>query len=196
MTNGVLAGLNGLDYAILAIVVVSALHGLTRGALRMLTSILSLVLGIYTASIYYGQAATLARRYLATSPTASAIVGYAVIFIAVFLLIEMAGNRIIQLIRIVHLSWLDRLGGAIVGTLIGVVLAGLIVVAMTAALPAESPVLVKSELAPQVASYNHELLGFVPAQVEHMYQQKRAELFRDWAAAETESPAPSPSPAK
>jgi len=40
----------------------------------MLTSILSLVLGIYTASIYYGQAAALAQRYLATSPTVSAIV--------------------------------------------------------------------------------------------------------------------------
>ena len=191
-----LAGLNGLDYAILAIVAVSALHGLTRGALRMLTSILSLVLGIYTASIYYGQAAALAQRYFATSPTVSAIVGYAAVFIAVFLLIEMAGNRLIQLIRIVNLSWLDRLGGAIVGAIIGVVLAGLVVVAMTAALPAESSILVKSELAPQVVGYNHELLGFIPAQVAQMFEQKRAELFRDWAAAETENPAPSPSPAK
>ena len=58
----------------------------------MLTSILSLVLGIYTASLYYGQAAALAQRYLATSPTVSAIVGYAAVFIAVFLLIEMAGQ--------------------------------------------------------------------------------------------------------
>ncbi|HUN57718.1 MAG TPA: CvpA family protein [Candidatus Binataceae bacterium] len=191
-----LAGLNGLDYAILAIVAVSALHGLTRGALRMLTSILSLVLGIYTASVYYGQAAALAQHYLTTNPTVSAIVGYAVVFLAVFMLIEMAGNRLVQLIRVVHLSWLDRLGGAIVGAVIGVVLAGLVVVAMTAALPAESPILVKSELAPQVAAYNHELLGFIPAQVEQMFEEKRAELLRDWAAAETESPAPSPSSAK
>jgi membrane protein required for colicin V production len=192
----VLAGLNGLDYAILAIVAVSALHGLTRGALRMLTSILSLVLGIYTASIYYDRAAALVQRYLATGPTVGAIAGYATVFIAIFLLIEMAGNRIVQLIRIVHLSWLDRLGGAIVVAVIGVVLAGLVVVAMTAALPAESPILVKSELAPQVAAYNHELLGFIPTQVEQMFEQKRAQLLRAWAAAETESPAPSPSPAK
>ena len=114
-------------------------HGLTRGALRMVTSILSLVVGIYTASIYYGQAATFAQNYLKTNPTVSAIIGYAAIFIAVFILIEMAGGRIIQLIRIIHLSWLDRLGGAIVGAVIGAVLAGLVVVAMTAALPAESP---------------------------------------------------------
>jgi membrane protein required for colicin V production len=157
---------------------------------------LSLVLGIYVASIYYGQAATLAQRYLATSSTVSAIIGYAAIFIVVFLLIEMAGNRLIQLVRVVNLSWLDRLGGAIVGALIGVVLAGLVVVALTAALPAESPILVNSQLAPQVAGYNRELLGFIPAQVEKMFEEKRAELIRDWAAAETESPAPSPSPAK
>jgi hypothetical protein len=35
--------------------------------------------------------------------------------------------------------------------------------AMTAALSAESPILAKSELAPQIVSYHHELLGFVPA---------------------------------
>jgi uncharacterized membrane protein required for colicin V production len=192
----VLADFNGLDYAILAIVAVGVLHGLSRGALRMVTSILSLIVGIYTASIYYGQAATLAQNYLKTNPTVSAIVGYAAIFIAVFILIEMAGGRIIQLVRIIHLSWLDRLGGAIVGALIGSVLAGLVVVAMTAALPGESPLLAKSKLAPRVLSYNRELLGFVPAQVEKMYEVKRAELFRDWAAAETETPAPSPEPAK
>jgi membrane protein required for colicin V production len=188
----VLSGLNGLDYAILAIIGVGILHGLTRGALRMITSILSLVLGVYTASVYYPQAAELARRYLATSQTVSAIIGYAAIFIGVFLLIETAGARIIQLIRIIHLNWLDRLGGGLIGAVIGAVLAGLIVVAMTAALPMESPVLTQSKLAPHVLGYDRELLGFVPAQVEKMYEEKRAELFRDWAAAETETPAPSP----
>lgn len=191
-----LSGLNGLDYAILAIVAVGVLHGMTRGALRMATSILSLVLGIYTASIYYEQAAAFARNYFKTDPTVSAIIGYAVIFIAIFMLIEMAGSRIILLIRIIHLNWLDRLGGAIFGAIIGAVLAGLVVVAMTAALPPESSILTKSKLSPEVLGYDHELLGFVPAQVERMYEEKRAELFRDWAAAETETPAPSPSTAK
>jgi membrane protein required for colicin V production len=192
----VLSDLNGLDYAILAIVAVGVLHGLTRGALRMLTSILSLVLGIYTASIYYGRAATFAQNYLKTNPTVSAIIGYAVIFIIVFILIEMAGNRIIQLIRIIHLNWLDRLGGAFVGAIIGAVLAGLVVVAITAALPPESPTLAKSKLAPEVLGYDRQLLGFVPAQVEKMYEEKRAELFRDWSAAATETPAASPTSAK
>jgi len=192
----VLAGFNGLDYAILAIIALVALHGLTRGALRMATSILSLVLGVYTASIYYGQAAALAQRYLATSPAVSAIIGYAVVFLAVFLLVEMAGSRIIQLIRVIRLNWLDRLCGGIAGAIIGAVLAGLVVVAMTAALPMESPILTHSKLAPEVLGYDKQLLGFMPLQVERMYDEKRAELFRDWAAARTENPAPSPTPAK
>ena len=70
------AGMNGLDYAIIAIVALGALHGLTRGALRMATSILSLVLGIFAASLYYGRAAALAESYLKTSPTMSAVIGY------------------------------------------------------------------------------------------------------------------------
>jgi membrane protein required for colicin V production len=192
----VLADLNGLDYGILAIVGIGILHGLSRGALRMLTSILSLVLGIYTASIYYGRAAIVARNYLNTSPTVSAIIGYAAIFVLVFILIEVAGSRIIELVRFIHLNWLDRLGGAAVGGIIGAVLAGLVVVAITAALPSESPILTNSRLAPEVLGYDRQLLGFVPAQVEKMYEEKRSELFRDWAAAETETPAPSPSTAR
>jgi membrane protein required for colicin V production len=192
----VLSGLNGLDYAILAIIALVALHGLTRGALRMATSILSLVLGVYTASIYYEQGAALAQRYLATSATASAIIGYVVVFLAVFLLVEMAGSRIIQLIRVIRLNWLDRLCGGIAGAIIGAVLAGLVVVTMTAALPMDSPILTHSKLAPEVLGYDKQLLGFIPLQVERMYDEKRAELFRDWATVTTENPAPSPSPAK
>jgi membrane protein required for colicin V production len=192
----VLSGLDGLDYAILAIVALVALHGLTRGALRMATSILSLVLGVYTASTYYGQAAALARRYLTTSPMVSAIIGYALVFLAAFLLVEMAGSRIIQLIRAIRLNWLDRLCGAVAGAIIGAALAGLMVVAMTAALPMKSPILTYSKLAPQVLGYDKQLLDFVPLQLQRIYDEKRAELFRDWAGAATKDPASSPSPAK
>src|SRR5450759_5142283 len=71
------AGMNGLDYAILALVGLGAFSGLTRGALRMATSILALVLGIYAASVYYGRAAAIGHRYLSTSPALSHLIGYA-----------------------------------------------------------------------------------------------------------------------
>lgn len=189
------AGMNGLDYAILAIVGIGALSGLTRGALRMATSILALVLGIYAASVYYQRAAAIAHQDLATSPTMSAVIGYAAVFAIVFIAIEYAGGRVIRLAQIIHLNWIDRLAGGVLGASIGAILAGLVVVAMTAVLPPNPALLRDSKLAPRVLGYNQVLMAYVPAQVKITYEEKRAELYRQWVI-KAESPTPSPAPAK
>ena len=195
MINVTTAGMNGLDYAILAIVGIGALSGLTRGALRMATSILALVLGIYAASVYYQRAAAIAHQDLATSSTMSAVIGYAAVFAIVFIAIEYAGGRVIRLAQIIHLNWIDRLAGGVLGASIGAILAGLVVVAMTAVLPPNPALLRDSKLAPRVLGYNQVLMAYVPAQVKITYEEKRAELYRQWVI-KAESPTPSPAPAK
>src|ERR1700691_2144628 len=174
------AGMNGLDYAIIAIVGLSALHGLTRGALRMSTSILSRGLGIFAASLYYGRAAALAERYLKTSPTMSAVIGYVAVFVIVFIAVEYVGGRVVTLVKIIHLSAIDRLAGAAFGAVIGLVLAGLMVVAITAVMPATPPLLRDSKLAPRVLQYNQVLLAYVPPQVKISYEEKRTEMMQYW----------------
>jgi len=195
MDGVITAGMNGLDYAILAIIGVGALSGLTRGALRMATSILSLILGIYAASVYYERAAAIAHKYLATNPTISALAGYAAVFAIVFIAIEYAGGRVIRLAHIIHLNWIDRLAGGVFGASIAAICAGLVVVGLTAVLPPNPALLRDSKLAPRVLGYNQVLMAYVPAQVKKSYEEKRAELYRQWIS-KTEGPEASPSPAK
>jgi membrane protein required for colicin V production len=193
--------MNGLDYAIIAIVGLGALSGLSRGALRMATSILSLVLGIYAASVYYGRAAAIAHKYLSTSPTASALIGYVAVFAIVFVAIEYAGATVIRLAQIIHLNLIDRLAGAVLGASIGALIAGFVVLGMTAVLPPNPSLLRDSQLAPQVLGYNQVLMAYVPPVVKKSYQEKRAELYRQWVvkaqgSTKSEGPEASPSPAK
>ncbi len=193
--------MNGLDYAILALVGLGAFSGLTRGALRMATSILSLVLGIYAASVYYGRAAAIGHRYLSTSPAVSALIGYAAVFLIVFVAIEYAGATVVRLAQIIHLSWIDRLAGAVLGASIGAIIAGFVVLGMTAVLPPNPALLHDSRLAPQVLSYSQVLMAYVPPQVKNSFEEKRAELYRQWVLKaagpeKVEGPEASPSPAK
>ena len=199
--------MNGLDYAILALVGVGAFSGLTRGALRMATSILSLVLGIYAASVYYGRAAAIAHKYLATSPTVSALIGYVAVFAIVFIAVEYAGATVVRLAQIIHLSWIDRLAGAVLGASIGAIIAGFVVLGMTAVLPPNPALLRDSRLAPQVLGYNQVLMAYVPLQVKKSFEKKRAELYRQWVLKaegleknagpeRVEGPEALPSPAK
>lgn len=185
------AGLNGLDYAILAIIGLGAISGLRRGALRMATSILSVILGIYAASVYYERAAAIAHQYLSTSPTTSALIGYAAVFVIVMVAIEYAGATVIGLAKIIHLNWIDRLAGAFLGATIGALIAGFVVLALTAVLPPDPALLRDSRLAPRVLVYNQVLMAYVPAQVKQSFEERRAELNRQWEKDEGPEPAPS-----
>jgi membrane protein required for colicin V production len=194
--------MNGLDYAIIAAIGVGALYGLSRGALRMLTSVLSLVVAVYVASIKYEWVAGWVRHQFAANPTMSAVIGYAVIFVAVFAVIEIVGRMAIRAAEIAHLNWLDRLGGVLFGAAVAAALAGLAVMLMTAVMPADAPLLSRSQLARRMVAYNQTLLNYVPKEVKTAYETKTAALLHDWIkqaqkelsenAAGTASPTPSP----
>ncbi len=194
-------GFNWLDIAIIAIVGMCALGGLSRGVLRMATSILSLALGIYAASIYYGRAAAVAHKYLSTSPATSVVIGYAAVFVIVFAAIEYAGATVVRLARIIHFGWVDRLAGGVLGAAIGALLAGFAVLGLTAVLPPNPALLRDSRLAPQVLRYNEMLMAYVPPEVKKSYEEKRAKLYHQWVirdaggSGEKKGSEPSPSPA-
>jgi membrane protein required for colicin V production len=189
------AGMNALDYALIIIIGLSVLHGLSHGALRMLTSILSFVLGIYGASTWHGRAAALAQYHLGASPATSDIIGYVAVFLAVFVAVEIAGQRIIALAELVHLNLLNRLAGAALGAVLGALFAGLNIVLLTALLPPNYPLLQNSELAPAILAYDERLLGYVPPQVKQDYQEKRDQLARYWNTRRS-SPTATPGPAR
>jgi membrane protein required for colicin V production len=185
------AQLNGLDYAIIAIIGLGALYGLGRGALRMATSILSLALGLYAASMWYQRVGAYVEGQFKTSPTVSQAIGYAIVFLLVFVAIEFAGRRIIMLVNLVNLGCIDRLAGAVFGAVLGVVLAGLTIVAITAFSAPNPPMITDSQFAPTVLAYNEALLAYVPPEVKKEYETKREQVYRYWVERK-KAPAHSP----
>lgn len=187
--------MNGLDYAILALIGFGALYGLARGALRMATSILSTVVGLYAAFQWYEQAGAFAQRHLGVSPTLGPLIGYVAVFAIAFVAIEYAGGRLATLVNLVHLSWIDRLFGGAFGAALAAIVSGLTILTLTAILPINPPLLRDSQLAPRVLAYNQAVLSYIPPQVKHLYEDKREELYRYWSG-KNESPATSPSSAR
>jgi len=186
-----MAGMNNLDYAIVAVIGFGALYGLTRGALRMATSILSVIFGVTAASAWYGRAGAFVEQHLHTTPTVGAVVGYIAVFIAVAAAIEFAGRRIVRLAHIINLNWLDRVGGALFAAALAAAFAGFDVGLLAIVLPADSTLIRDSQLAPRVLAYNQALMAYVPSQVKDLYGQKREELMRYWST-QNESPASTP----
>jgi len=174
--------MNGLDYLIVAIIGLSALHGYARGILRIASSLIALVAAAYFSSLYSPAAgAYLARAFGIRTASGNAL-GYVVIFLGVTILVAWAGGKVAELIRAVHMSWADRLGGSIIGAALGALVAGLIVVIATVTLPPDTPAIRNSQLAPRVLQYTHDLAGFVPSEIRDDYYRRESQVISYWNA--------------
>jgi membrane protein required for colicin V production len=187
--------MNGLDFAIVIALSVGAFYGLSHGAIRMLTSVLALVGGVYFASIYYPAAEQLIEKQFGSSPVTASLIGYLVLFGALFFVIEIIGSLLTRTLLVIHLNWFDRLIGSAVGATIMAVATGLVVMLMAVVLPADAAIIRDSSLAPRLLLYNHELVRYIPDDVKQAYETKRAEIIRSWIEKETrltEPPVASP----
>src|SRR4051794_41090057 len=170
VSSAMAAGLNWLDYALIAIIALGVLNGVSRGALRMATSIVSLVLAFYAASLWHAQAGVFAQVHLGTSPPVSDTLGYVAVFLLVVVAVGMVGGRLMMLVQLVHLGLIDRLAGAFVGAVLGTILAGLGIVLLTAVMPPNYPALQDSKLAPEVIGYDQKLIACIPPELKRMYE--------------------------
>ncbi|HVN29779.1 MAG TPA: CvpA family protein [Candidatus Binataceae bacterium] len=172
--------MNSLDYVIIIAVAIGALHGLRRGALGMVTSVVSLVAGLYLSSEYYQRAADLAARELGTSPSVSSVVGYIAVFAIVFIAVGVIGGFVSGVLRTIHLGWLDNIAGAVVGGAIVMIICGLAVMLIAAVLPSDAQLLRQSKLAPIVLTYEESLVAMIPAEAKAVYERHRDDLMRYW----------------
>src|SRR5258708_29210218 len=142
--------MNGLDYVAVELFAIGAIYGLQRGALRMVTSVVSLAAAVYFASLYYSKAGAFAETQMGSSHTVGSVIGYVAMFALIFTVVEMIGSAAIRLLQIAHMSMLDRLAGGLLGSAIAGVFAGLPVMLMAAGMPPDATLLRHSPMGPML----------------------------------------------
>jgi len=172
--------MNTLDTVILVVLALAAIYGLLRGVLRMVTSIVALVAGVYFASIYYPQVAAFFQPRFDLGPSSAAAIGYVAVFAAIFIVVAVVGEAFGRLLNIARLGFLDRLCGAAVGVAVAGALIGVLLMIFTALMPIDAPILRQSELTPMLLRYAETLRSYVPDEIMQTYRVKRDELWRLW----------------
>ncbi len=187
--------MNGLDYLAVALFAIGAIYGLQKGALRMVTSVVSLGAAVYVASVYYSKAGAFAETQLNSSHTVGAVVGYVAVFALIFSAVEIIGSFAIRLMQIVHMSTLDRLAGGLLGSGIAAVFAGLAVMLLAAVMPPDAALLRNSQLVPMLLAYNEMLVGYIPGDARLSYERNRDDLMKYWIQNATKGAGAAPSAA-
>ena len=114
------------DYAFLGLVMVLAILGFWRGLVSEVLALAGWILAFIAARLFAGQAAALFVDWL-SEPAFAYVAGFALVFIAVLLVVAICRYLLRALIHAVGLGFVDRGLGAVFGTLKAFVIACLLV---------------------------------------------------------------------
>jgi len=126
--------MNGLDWGIVAILVLSVLLAAAQGFLHEVISLAGVVVGYLLAAWEYWRVAAWLAPYVKSAPVAE-IVAFLAIFFAVVIAAGIIGRIARWLAKEAGLGWADRL----LGTVFGLVRGGAIVAVLVLALAAFAP---------------------------------------------------------
>jgi membrane protein required for colicin V production len=109
--------MNWLDIIIIILLVGSLIGGFVTGLIKTVFSLAGLIIGVILAGHYY----IALSAYLAFIPTSAgpSIAAFIIIFLAVMIVAALLGFLLTKLISAVLLGWLNRLGGAVLGVILG-----------------------------------------------------------------------------
>jgi len=175
--------MNALDVAFLILIGISVVYSFIKGLVREIFSLLAIVLGFLGASYGYPMLAAWLRRWV-ENETLAFILGFAILFLAIAFSLTLIGKLLSNFVRSMDLSWADRLGGAAFGLLKAIFVIAVILLVLTAFLPAKSKILRESVIAPNVLAIARGLSWIVPQRLHALYAEREKELKKFWASQE------------
>ena len=121
--------MNWIDIVVIIALAGAAFWGLRRGLIRMIFTLIGLVIGVVLALRYYASFAEWLSQYIATTRITE-IIAFALILIGVFVAARVIASLLHRAISWMGPGWLNRLGGAIFGLVIGAIMVGALLAAL------------------------------------------------------------------
>ncbi len=172
--------MNGLDWALAGIAGFCALRGFTRGAVSQVFGIAGLIAGFLVAA-HTHQALAHALSGAFPSLSSAPAVSFALLFFLTWFCLGAAGHVLSGLLRKTGLGFLDRLWGGGVGLGKALVLAVVIISAMTFFLSPQDDLLRRSRLTPYVQEAAIFAVNITPPSVQELFHEKKKQLELYWS---------------
>jgi membrane protein required for colicin V production len=162
--------MNLLDIVIVVILAYCLIRGIFRGLIKELSSIVGVMAAFYAAYTYYPELAHLLGRWISDQGYRR-IFSFMIVFSIIFILISILGVIIKYLMNIAYLGWIDRICGAAFGSIKGLLIISVLLLALTSFLPSGSPLLKNSLLAPHIVLISEKLAKLVPPDMKRQFKK-------------------------
>jgi membrane protein required for colicin V production len=155
--------MNWIDIIILVVVLVSTFIGLRAGIIKIALSFAGVIVGVMLAGRFH--VALAGRLTFISQERIAEVVAFAVILIVVMLIASVLAAVLKGIASLVLLGWVNHLGGAVVGFLLGAVLIGALLT-LWVKFPGSSGVIANSSLAEILLDRFPAVLGLLPREFD------------------------------
>lgn len=157
----ILANLTGLDYVILAILVLSTLFGIARGFVKEIISLISWVAAIYVALHYASKVDQLLRNAISDA-TIRHIIAVVLLIIAVLIIGAIVGKLIRMMLSLTGFGFFDRILGLIFGFARGVLVVVVILTLLSLTSMSKAEWMTSAKLPPYFSPVTSYLSAMAP----------------------------------
>lgn len=160
-----------LDILIITIILFFCLIGISRGLISQIFSFAAIIGGFIAGIILYDVAGNLLIHYqLVESKSTSLLLGFMLVVILVFVIIQVLGWFTARIIGKLKLSWLNRLAGGVVGIIIGIIVTFFILSWLNIYVIKDSSATKNSVMAPVVEEGYSIIIANIPGDLSLGYE--------------------------
>ena len=171
--------MNWIDITVYIIIGIFVFLGMTRGLVKQVFSISAVIGGIIIGLIFYDVfAAMFIRDNLVNNEAIANVGAFLIVGFAAYLVIQILGWLITKLIGSLHLSWLNRLGGAVLGIIMGVIVALFFISSLTLFISEDDYVYRDSTTIPYLSASYEKAKMYMPENLRESIKRSR-ELIRE-----------------
>lgn len=121
--------MNILDIILLVCFIPAVIQGLRKGFIAQAISIVSIILGVWASARFANVVSAWIAQYLTASDQILKIVAFALILVAVFLVLGAIGKLLEATFKLVMLDWVNKLLGMVFAMLKTALIVGLVIMA-------------------------------------------------------------------
>lgn len=163
--------MNLLDMMILAVMLFLLIRGVMRGFFREIGSLAGVILGIWLGNVFQPQMTEILRPYFPSMPFLP-LLSFSLIFGAVLVFCNLAGYALRLISKKVLLGWADRTLGAGLALLKGIIITYLAILLLTFFVPAKSPLVARSKMAPLIISSYQSMVSLISPDFYQSWKRK------------------------
>jgi len=174
--------LNPFDIAIIVVIAFCLIRGAFRGIIKEASSIVGVIAGVWAAYSYYVPFSRVIEKVgqIFPNPSYVDIISFLFIFVFVFAAVSALGILIKYLMKIVFLSWVDKVCGAGFGLVKGFMIVSVLLMILTAFLDPGTPIVKNSILSPYVSTASETMARFASKDMRHKFSSKMDVAKKSW----------------